>query len=222
MIAKIHVQFIVGAAAAIWAVLLLIQGVAVEISWFRYYSMVTGTVVLLLMCFDYWLWRLPILQGRVVKRPDLRGTWRAMFRSNWIDPNTGQGIPPREGYVAISQTFSTMTFRLMTGESTSELLNAQLVPSMDGSYRLLGIYRNEPRLSVRGRSTIHNGALLLDVSSAPVSRMTGHYWTDRNTAGEIELTDRVDQRYSDYDSARLAFEKAASSQKRSKASVAQP
>ena len=205
MIAKIHIQVIVFFAAAIWGALLLLQGVAVDIWWFRYYSIVTGILVFLLTSFDFFLWRVPFLQGWLVKRPDLRGTWRAEFRSNWIDPSTGQGIPARVAYIAIRQTFSTLTFRLMTSESTSELLNAQLVPSMDGSYRLLGIYRNEPRHSVRGQSAIHNGALLLDVSSAPVTRMTGHYWTDRNTAGEIELRGHVEQCHSDYESAREAL-----------------
>jgi hypothetical protein len=201
MIAKINIPLIVFLTAAIWGVLLLWDGVAVEVGWLQHYNKVTGIVVLLITTFELYLWRLPLLQGWAVKRPDLSGTWKAVFRSNWVDPDTGKGVPARISYVSITQTFSTMTFRLMSSESTSELLNAQLIPSMDGSYRLLGIYRNEPRLSVRQRSAIHNGALLLDVSSAPVSRMKGHYWTDRNTAGEIELTERVKEQHSDYESA---------------------
>jgi SMODS-associating 2TM, beta-strand rich effector domain len=60
----------------------------------------------------------------------------------------------------------------------------------DGVYGLYSIYRNTPRLSVRHRSPIHHGALMLDISGEPASQLEGFYWTDRRTMGELELDQR--------------------------------
>ena len=92
--------------------------------------------------------------------------------------------------MVVRQTFSRMSLRLLTPESQSDLLGAEVVRADDGTYRVFGVYRNEPRLGVRERSPIHYGGLVLQVIGSPAVRLTGHYWTDRDTKGEIVLSDR--------------------------------
>ena len=155
MIEKLHLSAIILTAAAIWGVLLILEGVAVSPGLIRPYSTVVGVLTMLLTAFDLWAWRLPILQGWLVKRPVLTGTWRAEIHSNWIDPATGHRIAPIAAFMVIRQTFSTLTLSLLTDESRSELLGAEISRGQDGTYRVFGVYRNEPRFAVRHRSEIH-------------------------------------------------------------------
>jgi hypothetical protein len=54
------------------------------------------------------------------------------------------------------------------------------------------VYRNEPKLSVRDRSPIHYGAIVLDVQGDPVKELAGCYWTDRNSRGELRTLAKHD------------------------------
>ena len=67
---------------------------------------------------------------------------------------------------------------------------AEINKASDGTYRLAAVYRNEPKLSVRDRSPIHYGAFVLDVQGDPAKDLVGHYWTDRNTRGEVRTLAR--------------------------------
>jgi len=190
VIERLHLSAIILAAALIWGALLVLEGIHLSPAWFRPFSAVVGALALVLAAFDLWLWRLRILQGWLVKRPRLSGTWRAEIRSNWITPETGVGIPPIAAFMVIRQTFSTLSLCLVTNESRSELLGAEIVRGTDGTYRVFGVYRNEPRFAVRERSAIHYGGLELRVAGSPPERIEGHYWTDRDTAGELLLSDQ--------------------------------
>jgi hypothetical protein len=205
MIERLHLSAIILTAAVVWGVLLLLQGLPVSPSWFQPFSKVVGVLMILLAAFDLWLWRLPFLQGWIVKRPNLSGTWRAEVRSEWIDPETGQQKAPIAGFMVIRQTFSTLSLRQITAESRSELLGAEIVRGGDGTYRVFGVYRNEPRLAVRHRSEIHYGALQLQVAGSPPERIEGHYWTDRDTTGELLLSDRKSKHAYDMTSAQRLY-----------------
>lgn len=206
MISKTHLSTILFFAAIIWGILLVVvSGINVSISWLRHISTVTGILLLLLGTFDKWLWRLSLLQGWFVKRPVIRGSWQAILRSNWVDPSTGKGIEPIDGFMIIHQTYSSLSLRLLTGESSSELIGAEVITLADGTMRIAGVYRNEPRQLLRERSPIHNGAILLEIIGRPVTCLRGHYWTDRNTSGEIELMNRRNEIFHDYETAKKSF-----------------
>jgi hypothetical protein len=185
MLSRLHLSAILLIAAAIWGTMLLVEGVAINGSWFRPFSAVVGILVLLLAAFDLWAWRLRFLQGWFVPRPDIRGTWRVELRSDWKDPTTNAVIAPIAAYLVVRQTFSALSLRMLTPESSSELLAAEISKAADGTYRLAGVYRNEPKLAVRDRSPIHYGAITLEIQGDPVKDFAGHYWTDRSTRGEL-------------------------------------
>lgn len=185
MLSRLHLSTILLTAAAIWGILLILNGVVVNGALFRPFSTVVGVLVLLLAIFDIWAWRWRLLHGWFVPRPDLRGTWRVEILSDWKDPATGASIEPIVAYLVIRQTFSLLSLRMITAESSSEIVAAEINKAADGTYRLAAVYRNEPKLSVRGRSPIHYGALVLDVQGDPVKGLAGHYWTDRSSRGEL-------------------------------------
>jgi len=208
MMTRLHITVVLLVAAAIWVALLMLQGVVVNGVWLRPFSMVITALVIVLAVFDRWLWHLALLRGWFVRRPDVRGTWKVEMLSNWKDPATGTPTPPILAFVAIRQTFSSLSVRLYSEESASELLGADVVKAEDGSFRLAGVYRNEPLLSVRGRSPIHYGALVLDVADNPATALAGHYWTDRDTKGEIRSVGHLGTVASNYEHARRLHEDA--------------
>ena len=190
MLSRLHLSAILLVAAALWGGMLVFEGVAVNVTWFRPFSTVVGALLLLLVAFDLWAWRFRFLQGWFVPRPDLRGTWRVELQSDWKDPATDKVVGPIVAYLVVRQTFSTLSVRMLTAESASELVAADINKAVDGTYRLAAVYRNEPKLAVRDRSPIHYGAIVLDVQGDPVAGLSGHYWTDRNSRGEIRTLAR--------------------------------
>jgi hypothetical protein len=174
MLGRLHLSVILIIAAGIWGLLLVINGVAVSGTWFRPFSTVVGVLLILLAIFDLWAWRLRVLRGWFVPRPDIRGTWQIELHSNWKDPITSEGIAPISAYLAVRQTFSTLSLRMVTAESSSELVSGDITKAADGTYRLGAVYRNEPKLNVRDRSPIHYGAIVLDVQGDPAKVVTVH------------------------------------------------
>lgn len=207
MASEKYVKAILYVAVAGWAGVLLVSGQTLNAALVKPLSTVTTIVVFAAMAFDLWLWKLPVLHGWFVKRPAIDGTWNVQIRSNWSNPASGRVAPiaPVQGYMVIRQTFSTVSLRLLTEESSSELVGTEIVCSADGLYCVSGVYRNEPRFQVRDRSPIHYGALWLKIIDERTERIEGHYWTDRNTAGEMELTNRQKQKFQDFASARAYY-----------------
>jgi hypothetical protein len=130
------------------------------------------------------------------------------LRSNWKgSAAAGATSPPIEGYMVVRQTFSTLSMRLLTAESQSELVGTEIVCSADRQYCVSGVYRNEPRFEARPKSEIHYGAVWLRIITDPVRQLIGHYWTDRNTAGEMELSNRQSKRFQTFETAKLHYQR---------------
>jgi hypothetical protein len=205
MLSRLHLSALLLVAAALWGGMLVFEGVAVSGTWFRPFSTVVGVVLLLLVAFDLWAWRLRFLQGWFVPRPDLRGTWRVELQSDWKDPATNQVVGPITAYLVVRQTYSTLSLRMLTRESSSELVAAEISKAVDGTYGLAAVYRNEPKLSVRDRSPIHYGAIVLDVQGEPVTDLVGHYWTDRSTRGQLKTIAHEMRLFSSFELAKNAM-----------------
>lgn len=48
---------------------------------------------------------------------------------------------------------------------------------------------------------IHYGAVWLKIIDEPPKKVLGHYWTDRESAGEMELTDQQRKKFQTFQSA---------------------
>ena len=204
MLTKNQLTTIILLAALFWGALLLTQGVSVSLEWMRPLSSVVGTLLVVLSAFNLWLWKWPIFRGWLVKRPMIAGTWKATLRSTWVDPATGSAVAPIVGFMVIRQTYSELSMRLLTEESSSMLLGAEIARAPDATQTVSGVYRNEPKMAVRAKSQMHHGAILLQIVGSPPTALKGHYWTDRSTAGDLDLTARRNRVFDDYATAASA------------------
>lgn len=205
MASERYIKAIIYVAVLAWTVILYINHEAIKSVWLQPLSTVITVVLYAVIAFDLWLWKLPFLHSWFVKRPAIDGTWKVEIRSNWTDPATGTRIAPVEGYMVVRQTFSTLSLRLLTQESSSELVGTEIVCSADGLYCVSGVYRNEPRFGVRDRSAIHYGAVWLKIIEEEEKKIIGHYWTDRESAGEMELSNRQPKKFQAFQSAQAYY-----------------
>ena len=156
---------------------------------------------LFLALWDRYLWHMWPFYRYFDKKPDLRGTWQGRLHSNYRDPETQQQRVNIESYLVIRQTYSKIDVRYFSGESGSVSLSANLFADSEGVFTLACTYRNTPRMSVRERSPMGHGGVLLSVRGKPIHRIEGEYWTDRQTKGEMEFTARSEKLADDFQQA---------------------
>lgn len=204
---RLQISSFIGLTIFVWLIALWMQGMPVlSLTFVKPFSLVVGIVMGVSVIFNRHAWSWRIFRGWYVKRPDLRGTWRVEIASDWRNPETGLGIAPIVAYAAVTQTLTSLSFRLMTRESKSALIAHCINLEEDQYYRLTGIYRNEPRIELQGvRSDIHHGAFTLEAHGCPVVSLEGHYWTDRGTRGSMKLSARISKVQSTYEAAHAAF-----------------
>jgi hypothetical protein len=203
MFSRIQVQIVIALAVLVWAVMLFVEKVPLKAAYLRPYSVVVTVVVVGLVLFDRLLWRIPPAP-RLLRHPVLSGTWKGTLRSNWVNPETNATIEPIVAYFAIRQTYSTISLRMLTRESSSVSLVAALEGRGDGVPRVTSTYENQPGVLIQDRSRIHHGALLLEVHGIPADRLDGWYWTDRDTKGEVVLEHRNRKLFSSFEEAERA------------------
>lgn len=182
------IHIVIATAALVWAGMLLAEGTPLHWEFLRPYELVAASVVFAVNVYDWWLWRKwPIVYISPV--PLIRGTWQGELRSSWVDPQTGQAVPPVKVYLAVRQTAGSLNIRLFTPSSASASTTASV--SNDAGVGLLTTtYRNIPDLLQRATSPIHNGTMLLEVPERFPKRLKGSYWTDRSSQGEIAFDRR--------------------------------
>jgi hypothetical protein len=187
MISRLHLSTLIAVAAAIWAALLIIDGVTVSGNWYRPFSAVTGAMVILLLVFDKWLWRWRFLYPWFVSQPNIQGTWRGELISLWKDPKTGESHASIEVYLVVKQTFSSLRVRLITKESHSDCLSANICDESGATQSLVATYLNTPKIARRDGSPIHHGGMVLRIVSSGHGVLDGEDWTDRDTKGSMRF-----------------------------------
>lgn len=136
--------------------------------------------------YERWLWRWsPFHRVGLLATPVVIGTWRGDLESLWVNPKTGQRPPIKTVYLAIGQTATTVSVRLLSNESESVQMSG-VVTKGDSGYAVISYnYRNTPDLKFRedNPSPIHHGGAVLKIINDPVTSLDGWYWTDRDTKG---------------------------------------
>lgn len=127
--------------------------------------------------------------------PDLRGTWIVEIQSDWINPETGNTIPPIKCFMGVKQSMSSLQMHLMTPESESWFVAYSINCAQSGhGYQIAAVYTNKPSVNLRNdRSSMHLGSLVLEThgeNEVNPESMAGEYWTDRKTTGRIVLSDK--------------------------------
>lgn len=208
MLNRASLSILVVIITAVWGAGLLALGIPLTWDHAKPYTFTVTTIALLLWLFDTYLWRWEPFR-RLVKTPDIQGTWRVELCSTYEDPITSERKSSLVGYVSVRQRFSKLSLRLMTIESSSHLITHSFLFPGDQAVELTGVYQSDPSIHLRGSvSEIHYGAFKVRVSGYPVDRIEGHYWTDRNTTGSIQYLERRLEICDRYDSADSLFSRS--------------
>ena len=203
---RLHVGALIGLALLAWILVLWVRGNQLSWEYLWPYGLVVSTLSFVVVIFERWGWAGKFLHGWFVKRPDLRGSWCVDLKSEWVNPETGKKVAPIVCYMAVRQSLTTLSMRLMTAESNSWFIAHKIVEENDGVFLVTGVYTNTPKLELRGdRSEIHYGALLLRVLGDPPISLEGHYWTDRNSHGSMRLSNKKTAIFSTYEEARDGY-----------------
>lgn len=206
MISRLHLTTLIGLIVGIWTIFLILADISITREFFDPFSKVVGIIVIVLLMFDKWLWKLSFLHPWFVSKPNISGTWRGKIISLWSDPKTGEPIEAIDAFLVIYQTFSSINIRMITKESKSDLLSGNFIRNEAGPQKIAGIYNNIPNLMIRERSPIHYGGLLLEIHTDGNTLLEGEYWTDRDTKGTLKFDIRVNKHFDNYDNALLNFQ----------------
>ncbi|MCH9808455.1 MAG: hypothetical protein K0U74_12040 [Alphaproteobacteria bacterium] len=207
MLTRIHIHIIVTLVTITWVVTLLVRGITPSLDLLLPYGIAVGVVVSAVALFDQVLWRHPLLNKWIARRPYLHGTWRAHLVSDYvIDQEAGQTVAPITGYMVIYQTYSSLSVRLYTEKSSSAQISHAINSTNGEQFKVVTVYQNDPGVGQRGdTSEIHYGAFLLEATGLNPERLDGHYWTDRLTTGALTLCDRQSQTVAGFEEARRLF-----------------
>lgn len=197
-------RIVIFLAAATWLAVSLLMGVPVDREWVKPVGIVTSVVTLSLLGFDLYLWRW--FPRRLVKIPNLAGTWHAELTSSFNN-EAGQSVK-LACFLVIRQTYSRVHIEMLFPKSESVSTSASVLLT-DGTAELWYSYRSEAHALDRDGNPPHKGAVQLRIATNGTTRMTGSYWTDRRTYGRIETLSHKRIVINDYEAATAAFASSA-------------
>lgn len=191
------------AVSVIYAVVLYLLDIELE-GWVRKaLAYLPAAAALLVVIFDKWLWRWPPVKWLKLK-PRIDGLWETTIR-----PDPASHIPeggnwgPIEAYTIIEQSFWSLSVHQYTVESESHSRAMTLLARENSGQRTLNFtYDNVPMRKHIERSPRNVGACELKLARGAPRTIMGHYFTDRFTAGDLELV-LVDRKvdFADFQSA---------------------
>ena len=140
---------------------------------FGYSGEAIGTAAILVWIYEKWLWRWLSFGTIPVLNAHYEGTMKSSYDGKIRDVS-----------LFVKQTFLGITITFKTGKSKSTSVSASF-ENINGEKRLVYTYFNTPHSEHRERSPLHIGTALLSVEN--IDELTGEYFTDRNTTGDLML-----------------------------------
>lgn len=175
------------AAGAIFLIA-LVTGQTIDKVALRWLSLVTTGVILLLLAYDRWVWRWPIIRkvAEFAGRPVIRGTWKGQLEyERDADDKPGSTI----FFLVVDQSFSNVQVRAFVSTSESYSLTATIARALPTRRQLIYAYRSEAPYTGRDENRPHDGTAVLALIGIPVEEITGSYYNDRQRRGTIRLTE---------------------------------
>ncbi|WP_434922716.1 hypothetical protein ACR9WD_03385 [Glutamicibacter sp. PAEs-4] len=206
MINSIVLRIIVAIVLAVFLVGSWLTTGSPNASLLSFFSLAVMVLTLAFFVWDKWIWKWSLVQKIPRIHRNIHGTWEARLESLWVDPNTGTKPDPQTVYFVIRQTSSKVSVLLMSKESKSISVVAQMAINNE-EWNLRFIYCNTSQLDRRKESPIHYGTGILELLSGDGSiiRLNGVYWTDRDSKGKLELLRRNKKIVGSYDDAEKLF-----------------
>lgn len=183
------VRYSILGVGVVYSILIFISGVHPD-TWYRYVVAVlpaAGSVVLAV--WDGWAWRQRGL-ARLTHRPRIDGLWQVeLTPSKESQIPSGGNRGPILCFLVVTQSYWSVHVRQFTAESASRS-RAFFWEHPDGAEAetLVFVYENVPQQQFEHRSNRHFGTCSLDIGSRTPKMITGVYFTDRYTKGDMRLT----------------------------------
>lgn len=128
-----------------------------------------------------WFW-FPSLNNLLF--PDLNGEWSAKIHWNW-----GGKSGCKDGTVFIKQSFIKLSVDLITDESESKTLMVKPFKNAESEQAALYyMYHSESKATSYESKKDYKGAAILYLSHEDSNKMSGNYFTDRETFGHYVFT----------------------------------
>lgn len=164
-----------------------LTGQSIDQNGLKWISGASSAVVMLLLIFDRWIWRWPLV-SRVSERlghPIIYGTWNGEIEFD----KDFNGTPGKiDCYLSIYQTFSTVEIRGYFSTSNSYSITAAIDHPRSTQTRLVYAYHGEAPHGKRDENRPNDGTAILDIVGRPVESIIGSYFTDRGGTGRIKLS----------------------------------
>lgn len=172
----------------VWSTVLALNGIHLSDTWSRFLSFFPLVLVGLFALFDNWLWQIKPLR-RLFNRPQLNGTWKGELTSIRADAD-GKEVnhDPIPVFIVIRQSFLGLSIMLLSEETTSRSIGALLQYTPPAGFCIYYHYDSKPHIRVRTKSPRHAGGSKIEVSGIEPKRLSGEYWTDRQTRGSFEVS----------------------------------
>lgn len=200
MNANTQVKVAIGIAAAVWFVIAILTHQTTSTTALRTISIAGSAATIIFLLYDRYIWKWPIVR-MFTGKPVITGTWRGTVRSDYLAPGKSRPLPPIAAVIRIEQTDSKVYVTLFTSESQSVSELGRVVKEPDGRWRIIWQYVNSPRPPVRHRSNVHQGVCDVYISGKHGEALTGQYYTNRKTVGEVNFNEWSKQQYADAESA---------------------
>lgn len=187
---KSALYLLVGFSAASWFLLAYYGGqdLSQVKDFFGLVPKVVTIDLLIVAVFVKWGWKLKAFRGWLVSFPNLSGTWLGFIYSDWVNPKTGEKPPPIPVMLTVNQSFAHISCVMRTSEMESISYSEGFLIEPERQIKSVAYsYMSKPRLSLNERSIPHDGTAVFNIVERPKKKLTGRYWTERLTKGEIVL-----------------------------------
>lgn len=176
------------AVGAVYTAAIAASGVSLDTGLKKVLAYLPVAAGVVLTGWDIYLWRVPFIH-RFLRRPRIEGTWVVTLSpTDESHISKGGNRGPISAYLIVKQTYWDLAVRQYTLESTSDLRAHFWARGSTGSPDVLVFtYENIPKQEVQHRSGRHYGTCQLDPTTRIPREITGVYFTDRYTKGDMAL-----------------------------------
>lgn len=166
----------------------ILTGQSIDQNGLKWVSGASSTVIVLLLIFDRWAWRWPLIRSisEHLGHRVIHGTWKGKIE---FDKDSNRKPGKVDCFLSIHQTFSTVEIRGYFSTSNSYSITATIDKPRSTHTRLVYVYHGEAPFGKRDKNRPNNGTAFLDIIGKPVESITGSYFTDRDGGtGRIKLS----------------------------------
>jgi hypothetical protein len=188
-------RIVIALAAGVWAAILILSGEQLQDAWAKPLGLTTTIVIWLLLAFDLWIWRWPLVR-RILRRPVFSGTWQLELRTSYRK-RKDEVIT---SFLVVRQTYSRISVAMLADRSRSRSMSADLLCE-DGLWLLYYVFRSDKHALQPEENPPARGAAHLTVATTPKVHLEGDYWMERGTQGRIRSVGHSRDIYDTYQAA---------------------